>query len=435
MTATITHTCSDTEIDDALLQGALAKIDVTAVPQVHKIAIAFSGGLDSTLCIVLAKQKYSAQVVPITVDVGQGDEEIALAFDKAAQLGIEPLLIDAKQEFADRWLAKAIQANSDYNGYPVSTSMTRQLIAAKVAQAAVELGCDALMEGSTGKGNDQYRMHNVFTMFAPGLKILVPVRDFDLTRTEELALCAHYGVPVTEIISGGDDKTLWCRSIASGGIGLDTEIPDHVWLWLTPRHAAPDAPTTISLTFANGLPVALNGQSLPLHEMIAELNVIGGANGIGKIDIWEDGIMDLKSRELYEAPAAKIILAVHQDIEGMTLTKQQRAFKKQVDAAWASLVYHGEWFQPLKDDLDAFIAHTQSVVQGTWTATLYKGTLDIVARESPASLFKPEIRSIAASGFNQQLCGPAAYVRGLPFEVLALRGQTLAAAEAGVAAD
>jgi argininosuccinate synthase len=274
-------------------------------------------------------------------------------------------------------------------------------------------------------------MHNVFKIFAPKCEILVPVRDFDLTRSEELALCAHYGVPVEEIISGGDDKTMWCRSIASGGIGLDTVIPDHVWMWLTPPQQAPDEPVTLSITFENGLPVALDGKPMALHELIPALNTIGGAHGIGKIDIWEDGIMDLKSREIYEAPAATIILKVHKDIEGMTLTKQQVAFKKNVDATWASLVYHGEWFQPLKADLDAFVASTQQVVQGTWTISLYKGNVDIVKRESAASLFKPEIRSIAASGFNQQLCGPAAYIKGLPFEVLALRDAELAKEQNG----
>jgi len=204
---------------NALLETALAKIESTPVPTVKKIAVAYSGGLDSTLCIVLAREKYGAEVVPITVDVGQGEGEIAESFAKADVLGITPLLIDARAEFAEEWLTRAIRANSDYEGYPVSTSMTRQLIAAKVAEKALELGCDAVMEGSTGRGNDQYRMHNVFKLFAPQLTVLVPVRDFDLTRTEEMALCEHYGVPVTEIIAGGDDKTLWCRSIASGGIG------------------------------------------------------------------------------------------------------------------------------------------------------------------------------------------------------------------------
>ena len=418
---------AQTDANTSLLEGALHKVATTEVPEVEKIAIAFSGGLDSTLCITLAREKYHADVVAITVDVGQGQDEIEQSFAKAKQLNIEPILIDAKEEFASEWLTKAIQANSDYLGYPVSTSMTRQLIAAKVAQAAVELGCDSLMEGSSGKGNDQYRMHNVFSIFAPGLKILVPVRDFDLTRTEELALCEHYGVPVTEIISGGDDKTMWCRSIASGGIGLDTELPDNIWMWLTSPEKAPDVATTVSITFQNGLPVALNGQLMELSELIPALNELGGANGIGKIDIFEDGIMDLKSREIYEAPAAKILLTVHKDIEAATLTKQQLVFKKQVDSMWAALVYHGEWFQPLKSNLDAFVASTQDVVQGTWTVKLYKGSVEIVKRESAAMLFRPEIRSIAASGYNQQLAGPAAYIRGLPFQVIAVRDAELSA--------
>lgn len=413
------------------LASAIEKVDNTVVSPLNKVAVAYSGGLDSTLCIVLAKQKYGADVVPITVDVGQGEDEIASSFEKAALLGIEPILIDAKEEFTAEWLSKAIKANSDYGGYPVSTSMTRQLIAAKVALKAAELGCDGVMEGSSGKGNDQYRMHNVFKMFAPDLKILVPVRDFDLTRTEELALCEHYGVPVTEIISGGDDKTLWCRSIASGGIGLDTELPDHIWMWLTPPDKAPDHPVEVTITFEHGLPVALDGQPMPLTELISALNETGGANGIGKIDVFEDGIMDLKSREIYEAPAAKIIIFVHRDIESATLTKQQIQFKKLVDQQWASLVYHGEWFQPLLADLNAFVESTQAVVSGTWTVKLYKGNIEILKRDTPASLFRPEIRSIASTGFNQQLCGPAATIRGLPFEVLALRQQSLAEANAG----
>ena len=241
------------------LEQALHKIDPVEVPEGNSIALAYSGGLDSTLCVKLSQQKYHARsLTAISVDVGQGEAEIQESIERAEKLGITPLIIDAKQEFTEQWLSKAIQANSDYNGYPVSTSMTRQLIAAHVAQKALELGCDALMEGSSGKGNDQYRMHNVFSLFAPGLSIFVPVRDFDLTRGEEQLLMEHYGVPVEEVIAGGDDKTMWCRSIASGGIGLDTELPDSIWLWLTPPAKAPDEPTTLKLTWQNGLPVALN---------------------------------------------------------------------------------------------------------------------------------------------------------------------------------
>ena len=409
-----------------LLETALAKLEAVSVPQVKKIALAYSGGLDSALCVVLAREKYGAEeLVPIMVDIGQGQEEIDAGLAKAKQLNIEPIILDVKEEFSEQWVKKAIQANSDYNGYPVSTSMTRQLIAAVVAQRAVEMGCDALMEGSTGKGNDQYRMHNVFTLFAPGLEILVPVRDFDLTRTEEMALCEHFGVPVTEIIVGGDDKTMWCRSIASGGIGLETELPDDVWLWLTPPYKAPDQPTTITVTFEQGVPVAVNGQRLPLKELIPLLNELGGKNGIGKLDLWEDGIMDLKSREIYEAPAATIILKLHRDLEGWCLTKDEIVFKKLVDQRWASLVYHGEWYQPLRADLDAFIAQTQKVVNGEYTVNLYKGNVDIVKRQSDSGLFMPELRAIQSASFNQQLCGPAAQIRGLPYEVLAKRNTRL----------
>ena len=414
------------------LEQALHKIDSVDVPEGNSIALAYSGGLDSTLCVKLSQQKYHARsLTAISVDVGQGEAEIQESIERAEKLGISPLIIDAKQEFTEQWLSKAIHANSDYNGYPVSTSMTRQFIAAHVAQKALELGCDALMEGSSGKGNDQYRMHNVFSLFAPGLSIFVPVRDFDLTRGEEQLLMEHYGVPVEEVIAGGDDKTMWCRSIASGGIGLDTELPDSIWLWLTPPAQAPDEPTTLKLTWQNGLPVALNDTKLPLDQIIEQLNTIGGANGIGKIDLFEDGIMGLKSREIYEAPAATILLKVHRDLEQFCLTKEEIQLKRQLDAQWSKLVYHGEWFHPLKDAIDAFIACTQKAVNGEYVVELYKGNVDIRSRSSSSGLFFPDIRSINSASFNQKECAPAAHIRGLPYELIARRNQLAATSGEG----
>lgn len=405
-----------------MAKSALQKVQENKVPTYKKVAIAYSGGLDSALCIVLLREKYKAEeIIPITVDVGQGEDEVQESFRKADLLGLKPLLIDVKTEFTNEWLTKAIHANSDYNGYPVSTSMTRQLIASKVAQKAQELGCEAIAEGSSGKGNDQYRMHKVFKYFAPELEIIVPVRDFDLTRTEEMELCEHYGVPVTEIIAGGDDKTMWCRSIASGGIGLDTELPDDLWLWYTPPWKAPNEPAVFSITFEAGIPTALNSEIQPLENIIDQLNVVGGKHGIGKIDMFEDGIMDMKSREIYEAPAAQILIKLHRDLEQYTLTKDEVQFKKLVDSQWAYKVYHGEWFHPFKADLDAFIAQSQGVVNGTYTFQLYKGNLDILKRQSDTGLFFPDIRSISSASFNQQLCGPTAQILGLPFELLARR--------------
>jgi argininosuccinate synthase len=402
------------------------RIEETPVPAVKKVALAYSGGLDSSLAIELLRRKYGVKtedIVPITVDVGQGADEVKISKDKAKVLKVKHVLIDAKDEFTTDWLPKAIRANSDYNGYPVSTSMTRQLVAKLVGIEAAKRGCDAVMEGSTGKGNDQYRMHNTFTLFAPGLHVLAPVRDFDLKRSEEEILCKAWGVPVNEQITGGDDKTMWCRSIASGAVDLNQELPKDIWMWLVPPQQAPDKPEQITLEFAEGLPVKLNGKALDLADLIAELNVIAGRNGIGKIDMFEDGIMDLKSREIYEAPAAHVILKLHRDLEQQCLFKEELQFKKMVDAKWAYMTYHAEWFHPLKAELDAFIAASQPVVNGSYKVNLYKGNIDIVWRESPTSLFSPEIRSIKSGGFDQRWSANAAKVRGLPFQIMAKRAQ------------
>ncbi len=410
--------------DSSASDLALHKIASVEVPQGKHIALAYSGGLDSTLCVKLAELKYHArQLTAINVDVGQGQAEIDTSIARAHQLGITPITLDVKQEFTGQWLTKAIQANSDYNGYPVSTSMTRQLIAARVAKKALELGCDALMEGSSGKGNDQYRMHNVFSLFASGLPVFVPVRDFDLTRSEEQLLMEQYGVPVEELIVGGDDKTMWCRSIASGGIDLTTELPDDIWMWLVPPHKAPEQPTRLTLTWQNGLPISLNGETLPLDEIIEQLNVIAGANGIGKIDLFEDGIMGLKSREIYEAPAATLLLKVHRDLEQFCLTKEEIQLKRPLEAQWAKMVYHGEWFHPLKDAIDAFIASTQKAVNGEYVVELYKGNINIVSRSSQSGLFFSDVRSIKSASFNQKECAPAAHIRGLPYELIARRNK------------
>ncbi len=405
------------------INAILKKIDAVATPEVNKVASAYSGGLDSSLGIELLRRKYKArEIVVITIDIGQGEEELAQSQRHAKALNIEPIIIDARDEFANQWVSLAIKANSNYLGYPVSTSMTRQVVARLVAEKAVELGCDAIIEGSSGKGNDQYRMHNVFTLFAPGVRVLVPVRDFDLTRLEEEELCRHWGVPVTESITGGDDKTMWCRSIASGAIDLNQSIPDDLWLWLVPPQKAKDEPTCVDIEFREGVPVKLNGKETPLADLIAELNVIGGANGIGRIDMFEDGIMDLKSREIYEAPAAKIILTLHGDLEQLCLTKDQVQFKKGIDQKWAYMMYHGEAYHPLRYDLEAFIEQSQKMVSGSYKVKLYKGNIEIMERHSDTSLFTPEIRSIKSTGFNQQMCADAARVRALPYRVLAMRG-------------
>ena len=413
------------------IKAIIKKVMDTPTEPVNKVALAYSGGLDSSLAIELLRRKYMArQIVAITIDVGQGAEEIAIGNKKAAKLGIKPIIIDARKEFCTDWLPKAIQANSDYNGYPCSTSMTRQLVARIVALEARKRGCDAVLEGSTGRGNDQYRMHNVFKMFAPELKILVPVREFDLTRTEEEQLCKAWGVPIIEDIRGGDDKTMWCRSIASGAIGLNVALPDRIWQWVVPAKKAKAAGEKLTMEFVNGVPVRMNGKKMSLDQLIETLNPIAGRNGIGQIDMFEDGIMDLKSREIYEAPAAHVILKLHRDLEAQCLTKDQIRFKQFVEQNWATMVYSGQWYHPLKENLDAFIADSQRFVSGKFSVQLYKGNISILTRESAMSLFNPEIRDINRSGFDQRWCTNAANVRGLPFEILARRNEMAATATA-----
>jgi argininosuccinate synthase len=401
-----------------------------------KVAVAYSGGLDSSLGIEIARRKYKAkEVIAVSIDVGQGEDEVQMARDKAKILKIEPVFIDARKEFTEEWLPKAIRANSDYNGYPVSTSMTRQLIARIVAQEAVKRGATALMEGSTGKGNDQYRMHNVFTTFAPGLDILCFVRDFDMTRLEERELSTMWGIPISELVIGGD-KTMWCHSIGSGSVMLNDELPPEVWMWLTFPWKAPDKGEEFTIKFEAGIPVELNGKAMPLAKIIDELNLVGGRNGVGYIDMFEDGMACLKSREIYEAPAAHIILKLHRDLEANCLTKDEIFFKKTVDERWAYMVYHGEWYHPLKRALDAFVAETQPIISGSFKVRVYKGNIHIVERTlGPGSLFAPEIRDIKRKSFDQRWSANAAKIRGMQFEILAMRDKKVAAAGQKPAVD
>jgi argininosuccinate synthase len=402
----------------------IKKIEGIPTPKVKKACIVYSGGLDSCLGVEFLRRVYGAEeIIAVTLDVGQGEEEIEDSKEKAKKLKIKPVMIDVKDEFTQVWMAKAIQANSSYNGYPVSTSMTRQLVAGVAAKEAVKNGCDAILEGCTGKGNDQYRMHNVIKYFAPDIEILQPVRDFDLTRGEEEALVKEWDVPVNEQVTGGDDKTMWCRSIASGAVDLNQPLPDDIWMWLVPPEKAPDKPTLIDIEFEKGIPVAMNGNKMKIGDLVMELNVTAGKNGIGKIDMFEDGIMNMKSREIYEAPAAHVILKLHGDLELWCLTKDEIQFKKSVDAKWAYMVYHGQWYHPLKNDLDAFIAKSQEYVNGKYKVKLYKGNIDIVERHSDTGLFSPEMRSIKKRGFNQRWAIGSTKVETLQWMIMAKAGR------------
>ncbi len=400
------------------------------IPKVKRVAVAYSGGLDSTLALKLLPEYYGAEeVVACTVDVGLTHDEIELCRTKADMLGVQWVYIDAQREFVNDFLTVAIRANSSYEGYPVATSMTRQLIARKVAEFAVDNDFDAICEGSTGKGNDQFRMHNVFSLFAPHCTVIVPVRDFNLTREEEKQLSEQYGIPYKAGI--GDDLTMWCRSIGSGEVAnLQMQIPQDEYIWYKFPENAPDEPRTVEIEFEQGLPVRCDDQA-DLGDIIHYLNRVAGENGIGKIDMFEDGIIGLKSREVYEAPAAQVILALHRDLEQLCLTKEQVQFKPQVERMWAYMVYHGGWYHPVTADCAAFIESSQWAVNGKYTVQLYKGNINIISRESDSRLFRPELRAIVEREqeadevrivWDQQESGPAVKIHGFQYQILGHRG-------------
>ncbi|MCP5052604.1 MAG: argininosuccinate synthase [bacterium] len=387
---------------------------------VNKVVLAYSGGLDSALCIRLLEDYYSVkEIMPVLVDVGQGSKEIGEALEKLNKLGLTGTVLDAKSRYVHEWVGKAIKANGLYGEYPISSSMTRQLIASELVGFALKEKCEAVVEGSSGKGNDQFRFHHVFKLLAPELGVIAPVRDFNLSRTDERKLADKYKIPYYPGIS--DDKTMWGRSIGSGEVGnLTDQIPDSEYLWWTPPHEAPDTPAILEVEFKKGIPVRVNDVE-GLENIIGLLNEVAGKNSIGRIDTIEDGILGLKSRELYETPAASLVLALHKDLERLCLTKEELDFKAMVDVRWGSMIYHGKWFHPLKESLDAFIDHSQQVVNGTLKVSICKGYIRILERHSQFGLYSSEIRSLEVDSFDQRRASAAVDMLGMENAVLNAR--------------
>ncbi len=295
--------------------------------------------------------------------------------------------------------------------------MSRVLIATKVVEIAKKFEADAVAHGCTGKGNDQFRMENAFGYLAPDKKIIAPIRELDLSRPKEEEILMKQGIdPKRKKGVLGGDINMWSHSIGSGQVEDLNSQYEEDYIWAVPTDKAPDKPTDFKLTFGEGVPIELNGIKNPV-EIILHLNEIGGANGVGRIDILEDGILSLKSRELYEAPAATILLRTHADLEHLTLTKEQLRLKHEIDRLWSDMVYHASWLHPLKKDLDAFIDSTQKHVSGVINFRLYKGNINIVSRVSSDSLFVPELRSIKKGGFDQREATGAVKISSLPYKL------------------
>ena len=367
------------------------------------IVLAYSGGLDTSICIPLLKERYDYdRVVTVAVNVGQRDEEIDVATKKGKKLADRHYTIDAREKFVKEHIYPAIKANGSYEGYPMGTSLARPLIAEEVVRIARKEGATAIGHGCTGKGNDQLRFD--FIIRVAGLEVVAPIRELNLTRDWEIDYAKQHGIPVPVKKSKpwSMDENCWSRSIEGGRLEEpDYHPPEEIYLWTVSPQKAPDKPEKITLAFERGLPVAINGKKYPGYELIQKLNLLAGKHGIGRNDMIEDRILGLKARENYEHPAATVILAAHRDLESLTLTRQELVFKRTVDDKWSELAYKGLVYEPLYAALNAFIDTTQERVNGSVDLELFKGSVRILGRSSPDAIYSSDLVSFDSASIDQ----------------------------------
>ncbi len=378
--------------------------------EVGRVLLLYSGGLDTSVMLKWIQDEYEAEIVALTVNLGQPGEDFDVVRGKALDLGaLECYVVDAREEFAREYVLPAIKANALYGGgYPLFTALGRPLIAKLAVEKAHEAGCDTVAHGCTGKGNDQVRIESTVVALDPGLKIIAPVRGWQMGREEEIRYAREHGIPVkggTETTPYSIDDNLWGRSSEGGAIENIHEAPrDDVFQLVTRPQEAPDEPEDVTVGFERGCPVSLNGERMELVELLERAGDIGARHGVGIVDHVEDRIVGLKVRDLYEVPAAEIVLTAHKELEQLVGTIHQNNFKPQLDNHWAFLVYAGLWYEPLLEDLNAFMDAVNEHVTGEVTIRLYKGKATPVTRSSPNALYDPELAGFGESGglFSQQ---------------------------------
>jgi argininosuccinate synthase len=378
--------------------------------EVHRVCLLYSGGLDTSVMLKWIQDEYEAEVVTLTVNLGQPGEDYDVVEGKAKQLGaVETRLIDAREEFARDYVAPAIKANAIYGlGYPLFTSLGRPLIAKLAVDVARELGCDTIAHGCTGKGNDQVRIEATIATLAPELKVIAPVRGWAMGRDEEIEYARKHGIPVkggVETPPYSIDDNLWGRSSEGRWIEDISKAPeDDVFQLVTRPELAPDEPETITLGFEKGIPVSLNGEALGLVELIDAVAALGCKHGVGIVDHVEDRIVGLKVRDIYEVPAAAIILPAHAELERLVGTIHENRFKPMLDQQWAYLVYAGLWYEPLRLHLEAYMDSVNERVTGEIGLKLYKGHVRPVTRSSPNAVYDAQLATFESGGalFSQQ---------------------------------
>ncbi len=378
--------------------------------QVRRVLLLYSGGLDTSVMLKWIQDEYDAEVVALTVNLGQPGEDYEVVRGKALRLGaLECKVVDAREEFAREYIVPAIKANALYGGgYPLFTALGRPLIAKLAVEAAREFACDTIAHGCTGKGNDQVRIEATIATLAPELQVIAPVRSWRMGREEEIAYAREHGIPVkggTEVAPYSIDDNLWGRSSEGRWIEDLAHAPeDDVFQLVTRPEAAPDEAEEVSVEFERGVPVALDGERLGLVELIERAGEIGARHGVGIVDHIEDRIVGLKVRDIYEAPAAALLLTAHQELEKLVCTIHQNQTKPELDRRWAYLVYAGLWWEPLRGDLDAYMDRVNEQVTGTIALKLFKGSARVVRRESPNAVYDAALAGFGESGglFSQQ---------------------------------
>lgn len=371
-----------------------------------KVLLVYSGGLDTSICIPLMRQEYGYKdVITVTVDVGQPQADIDQAAEKAKILGTEHYTVDAKEEFAKDFCFASLQANGDYQGYPMSTSIARPLIAAKAVEVAKKLGITHFAHGCTGKGNDQYRIEFGIRSLMPNAVIHAPVRERNMTRSWEIEYAIKNNVPIQQSLEKiwSIDENLWGRSIEGGRLEEpDFAPPEEIFIWTKSVEDTSNKPTEIKIQFEKGIPVSINNEKLSAAQLVLLVNKLAGDNGIGRIDIMEDRMMGLKVRENYECPGSVVLLKAHQALENLVLTRDEIRFKKTVDLEWSKLAYEGLWWDPFKTDLECFIQKTQERVTGEVTLKLFKGQASVMGRSSKWALYSEDLASFDSTTFDQR---------------------------------
>jgi argininosuccinate synthase len=398
----------------------------------ERIVLAYSGGLDTSVAIGWLAEETGADVVAVAADLGQGGEDLEVIRERALACGaVEAVVADVREEFADRYLLPALQANALYmDRYPLVSALSRPLIVEHLAAAARDYGATMVAHGCTGKGNDQVRFEVGLAALAPGLRVLAPVRDSDMTRDKAIAFAEERGLPidVTRSSPYSVDQNVWGRAVETGFLEDVWNAPIEDIYSYTADPAVPRPADEVVISFEAGVPTAIDGAPVSVLQAVEQLNARAGAQGIGRLDMVEDRLIGIKSREVYEAPGALTLITAHQELEAVTVERELGRFKRGVEQRWSELVYDGLWFSPLREALDAFLGSTQRAVSGDVRLTLHGGRAVVTGRRGAASLYDYGLATYdTGDTFDQSAARGFMELYGLPSRIAAQRDRRLAA--------